>query len=63
MPQQEQHKYIVHVHVYVGIQCVLTFAVAHYSQFLKVSAARNPPSKAGIPFRRNGQVQLTYGGH
>ena len=41
---------------------LLTFAVTVHSQLLKMWAVGNPPGKAGVPFRREGQVQLAHSG-
>ena len=42
---------------------LLTFAATIHSQLLKLRAVGNPPGKAGIPFRREGQDQLAHTGH
>ena len=42
---------------------LLTFAATPHSQFLNLRAVGNQPGKAGIPFRREGQVQLRHTGH
>ena len=41
----------------------LTFATTIHSQLLKLRAVGNPPGKVGVPFRREGQVQLAHTGH
>ena len=43
---------------------LLTFGVTLHSQFLNLRAVGNQPGKAGgVPFRREGQVQLPHTGH
>ena len=44
----------------VHIQVPLTFAVTIDFQLLKLGAVGNAPGKAGVPFRREGQVQLAH---
>ena len=49
----------------MGIYCwfPLTFAVTIDIQLLKLRAVGNAPGKPGVPFRREGQVQLAHIGH
>ena len=42
---------------------LLIFAVTNHSQFLNLRAVGNQTGKAGVPFRREGQVQLPHTGH
>ena len=41
----------------------LTIAARIDVQFLNLRAVGNAPGKAGVPFRREGQVQLAHIGH
>ena len=49
----------------VSIYCKFppTFAVTVDFQLHKLKAVGNAPGKPGIPFRREGQVQLAHIGH
>ena len=42
---------------------LLTFATTIHSQLLKLRTVGNPPGKVGVPFGREGQVQLAHTGH
>ena len=48
---------LIHVHTFL-----LTFAVTVHCQFLNLRAVGNQTGKAGVPFRREGQVQLVHTG-
>ena len=41
----------------------LTFTITIDIQLLKLGAVGNAPGKPGVPFRREGQVQLAHVGH